>query len=639
MILPEEQLLAPDALQAQIGVKRESAEWITIDQEMINAFADVTRDHQFIHVDPVRASETPFGTTLAHGYLTLSLLPPLLAPILLGPKNPLSLLNYGINRARFPLPVKVDSRIRACATLKSIEPASGGRLLFSWDVSVEVEGQDKPALVAEVLYLWIFPQDGDHPEVNIMKAVLCEELGPPECLKLRDIDIDAPAAGEVQITIEACGINFPDLLIIEGKYQERPPLPFIPCGEVAGTVAAVGESVSHVAVGDPVMAVTYKGGLAERINVSADAIIPRHAFMPAQAAAGFPGVYGTSYYALKQRARLQPGETLLVLGAAGGVGLAAVQLGLAMGARVIAAAGGEDKARALRELGATDVIDYRACDLKDRVKELTDGLGADVVYDPVGGDQFDQVVRCTRWNGRILVVGFASGRIANLPVNLTLLKGISVVGVFYGRFEQEEPAAAKQNMIELMQLYEDGAISPHIHRVYPLEQYADALTAPDNAPGRRQGRGRNGTLTPRQFPDYRAPVVQRAVEGRPGHTLVEAVGEHLIRVDKDAADRPGGNARPAKMHAVGASGLHVGNELEARVAGVYCPGHSGHHVGPGLGHGALGGVTQQPKLHLVVGHHLAQHLLYLGDGDTGENAAIDGGGGRLRQRVLGVTGP
>lgn len=310
-----------------------------------------------------------------------------------------------------------------------------------------------------------------------MQAVLCEELGPPESLRLREIDIAPPAADEVQVRIDACGVNFPDLLMIEGKYQERPPLPFIPCGEVAGTVCAAGKSVSGLKVGDPVMAVTYRGGLAERINVKADKVIRRPASMPATEAAGFPGVYATSYHALKQRAAIQPGETVLVLGAAGGVGLAAVQLGLCLGAKVIAAVGSEEKAEALHKLGVSDVINYSTVDLRDRVNELTGDRGVDVVYDPVGGDLFDTAVRCMAWNGRLLVVGFAAGRIPELAVNLALLKGIAVVGVFYGRFEKEQPALAEQNMTELLQLYEDGRIAPVVHQVFPLQDYATALNA------------------------------------------------------------------------------------------------------------------------------------------------------------------
>jgi NADPH2:quinone reductase len=310
-----------------------------------------------------------------------------------------------------------------------------------------------------------------------MKAVVCEQLGPPEALRLRDVDIPPPGLNEVQIRIEACGINFPDLLIIQGKYQEQPELPFIPCGEVAGVVEAVGAGVLGYKPGDAVMAVTYRGGLAEFVNVPAAQVQHRPAGMSAQAAAAFPGVFGTSYHALKQRAELQPGETLLVLGAAGGVGHAAVQLGAAMGARVIAAVSSDDKVAYLKAHGASEVINYQSTDMRTAVKALTGGEGADVIYDPVGGDAFDQAMRCINWNGRLLVVGFASGRIPQLPVNLALLKGAAVVGVFYGRFEQEEPEAATQNRRELAQLYQDGRIAPAIHQTFALEDYAAALNA------------------------------------------------------------------------------------------------------------------------------------------------------------------
>jgi len=310
-----------------------------------------------------------------------------------------------------------------------------------------------------------------------MKAVICERFGPPEALRLAEIEIAPPRPGEVQVRVEACGINFPDLLIIAGKYQEQPPLPFVPCGEVAGRIAAVGEGVDGFSVGDPVMAITYTGGLAEFVNARVGQVYHRPAVMPARIAAGFPGIFGTSFHALKQRAALQPGETLLVLGAAGGVGHAAVQLGADMGARVIAAAGSDSKLEVLRSRGAHEVINYRSTDLRERVKALTDGKGADVIYDPVGGDLFDQAMRCINWNGRLLVVGFASGTIPRLPVNLALLKGAAVIGVFFSRFEQEQPVMARNNMAELCSLYEAGRIAPHVDRSYPLEQYADALNA------------------------------------------------------------------------------------------------------------------------------------------------------------------
>jgi len=310
-----------------------------------------------------------------------------------------------------------------------------------------------------------------------MKAVICERHGPPEALQLVDLDIAPPEPGEVQLRIEACGINFPDLLIIAGKYQEQPPLPFIPCGEVAGTIAAVGAGVDTFSVGDPVMAITYTGGLAEFVNAPVGQVYQRPADMPARVAAGFPGVFGTAFHALKQRAALQPGETLLVLGAAGGVGHAAVQLGAAMGARVIAAAGSERKLDSLHALGANETINYRTTELRQAVKALTDGRGADVIFDPVGGELSDQALRCINWNGRLLVVGFASGTIPRIPANLLLLKGFSVSGVFFSRFEQEQPELAQSNMAELTGLYQAGRIAPQVDRCHTLAQYADALRA------------------------------------------------------------------------------------------------------------------------------------------------------------------
>lgn len=308
-----------------------------------------------------------------------------------------------------------------------------------------------------------------------MRAQICETLGPPESLVLRDTQVPELKPHEVRIAVKACSINFPDLLTIAGKYQERPDLPFIPGGEVAGMIEEVGSAVSGLEPGVRVMAVTFLGGLAEYVNAPAAAVFEMPETMPWEVAAGFPGVYGTSYYALKQRAQLQAGETLLVLGASGGVGLAAVQIGAAMGARVIAAAGGEEKTRFLERQACSDVIDYSACDLRETVKALTDGRGADVIYDPVGGDMFDAATRCINWNGRILVVGFAGGRIPQLPVNLTLLKGMSVVGVFYGRFFKEEFTQALQNMNELADLFSEGKLNPHVHRVFELEDTAAAM--------------------------------------------------------------------------------------------------------------------------------------------------------------------
>jgi len=313
-----------------------------------------------------------------------------------------------------------------------------------------------------------------------MKAVLCRELGPPEILSVGDIESPAVGRGQVRIRVAACSINFPDLLIISGQYQERPELPFIPGQEVAGIVEETGADVSGIEPGQAVMAATYQAGLAQYANANFQDVYEMPAGMPMDIAAGFPGVFGTSYHALKQRARLKPGETLLVLGAAGGVGLAAVQIGAAMGARVIAAARGEHKIRFLSDNGADELIDYGKDNLKEAVKDLTGGRGADVIYDPVGGDLFDQATRCINWNGRLLVVGFASGRIPQLPANLALLKGSSIVGVFYGRFNQVQPEDSAQNMAELFDLYSSGKLRPQVYKTFPLEQTAAAMNCLKN---------------------------------------------------------------------------------------------------------------------------------------------------------------
>lgn len=305
--------------------------------------------------------------------------------------------------------------------------------------------------------------------------MLCRRLGPPQVLEPAEVPLPQPAAGQLRIRVEACGINFPDLLLVAGKYQDRPPLPFIPGGEVAGVVDQLGAGVDGFAVGQPVMAATMLGGLAEYAVARARDTDLRPAGLAAETAAAFPGVYGTAWHALVQRGRLQPGETLLVLGAAGGTGIAAVQIGRALGARVLAAAGSAEKLAFLRAQGADAVIDYRDGGLRDAVKGLTGGRGADVVFDPVGGAAFDQASRCVAWNGRLLVVGFASGTIPRFPVNLALLKGYAVVGVYYGRFRDEQPAEAAANMRALLALLEAGRLAPPIHRVFALENAASAL--------------------------------------------------------------------------------------------------------------------------------------------------------------------
>ncbi|MEJ2037002.1 MAG: NADPH:quinone oxidoreductase family protein [Maritimibacter sp.] len=308
-----------------------------------------------------------------------------------------------------------------------------------------------------------------------MKAVLCEELGTPDTLVIRDIADPQPGPGEVRIAVEACGVNFPDTLIIEGKYQMKPDLPFSPGGEVAGIIEAVGEGVEAARIGEPVIAMTGFGGFAEKLCVAENLLFPRPADMPGRVAAGFAMVYGTSMHALKQRAELKPGETLLVLGAGGGVGLAAVEIGKLMGARVIAAASSEEKLAAAKAAGADDLINYSETPLREALSDLVGKKGVDVVYDPVGGELFEQALRSTAWRGRVLVVGFASGDIPKVPINLALLKGCSIVGVFWGSFRQRELALDNENFAQLFEWYGAGKLKPLVSQAYPLDAAPQAL--------------------------------------------------------------------------------------------------------------------------------------------------------------------
>ena len=308
-----------------------------------------------------------------------------------------------------------------------------------------------------------------------MKAVLCKSFGPPESLVLEEIESSPLGADQVRIGVHACGVNFPDTLIIEDKYQLKPELPFSPGGEVAGEILEVGNDVTSLAVGDRVIAITGWGGYADELVVGATQTIPLPEKMDYDVGAGFTMTYGTSLYGLKQRGELQPGETLLVLGAAGGVGLAAVELGKVMGARVIAAAGSEDKLALCREYGADETINYSTESIKERTKALTGGNGADVIYDAVGGDAFDQAIRAINWKGRLLVIGFASGRIPELPANLALLKGCQIVGVFWGAFTFREPEESASNMRQLAAWHSEGKLRPHICARFPLDQWADAM--------------------------------------------------------------------------------------------------------------------------------------------------------------------
>jgi NADPH2:quinone reductase len=275
--------------------------------------------------------------------------------------------------------------------------------------------------------------------------------------------------------VHAAGINFPDTLIIENKYQLKPPLPFIPGTEVAGFVSAVGANVTHVKPGDKVMGFAFTGAFAEQIAVPAASCFPMPSVLDFAEAAAFTMIYGTSLYALKQRGQLQPGETLLVLGASGGVGMAAVELGKIMGATVIAAGGSDEKLAACKTKGADHLVNYSQPDWKDQVKKITGGNGADVIYDAVGGDYTKQALRCINWGGRLLVVGFASGEIPELPANLTLLKSCAVVGVFWGASLAKEAAANQQNFRDLFQWTMEGKIRPYVCARYPLAQIADAM--------------------------------------------------------------------------------------------------------------------------------------------------------------------
>lgn len=310
-----------------------------------------------------------------------------------------------------------------------------------------------------------------------MKAVLCRSYGPPEQLELAEVESPTPGKGQVLVRAHACGVNFPDTLIIQGKYQLQPPLPFTPGSDIAGTVIAVGDGVEHLHAGDRVMGFTGPGGgaFAEEAVCDARSIIPIPDGVDFPTAAAFGLTYSTSYYALKDRARLQSGETLLVLGAAGGVGLAAVELGKLLGARVIAAASSEEKLAVCRRYGADAVINYSARDLRDAIKELTGGNGVDVVYDPVGGAYAEPALRGMAWGGRYLVVGFAAGDIPRIPLNLPLLKGYSIVGVFWGAFTARESAHNEANLRELVSWLGAGKIKPLISATYPLAQVARAL--------------------------------------------------------------------------------------------------------------------------------------------------------------------
>ena len=309
-----------------------------------------------------------------------------------------------------------------------------------------------------------------------MKAVLCKAFGPPESLVVEDITSPTPGPGEVVISVKAASVNFPDVLIIENKYQVKPPLPFSPGSELAGVVKAVGDGVAAFKPGDRVMAITGYGAFAEEVKTEARRLLAIPPGMDFATAAAFGLTYATSEHALVDRGALKAGETLLVLGAAGGVGLAAIEIGKILGARVIACASTDDKLAVCRAHGADDTINYVTDDLRERIKALTSGTGPDVVYDPVGGPYTEPALRSIAWRGRLLVVGFAAGDIPKIPLNLTLLKGCSIVGVFWGEFTRREPERFAEAMQRLDRWYADGKLKPHVSETFPLERAADALT-------------------------------------------------------------------------------------------------------------------------------------------------------------------
>ena len=308
-----------------------------------------------------------------------------------------------------------------------------------------------------------------------MKAVLCKEYGPPESLVIEDIASPTAGRGQVVVSVKACGVNFPDTLIIQGKYQFKPAMPFSPGSEVSGIVKEVGEGVDTVQVSDHVIAFTGWGGFAEEVVTEASKLITLPGDIDFVTAAAFTLVYGTAHHALKDRAQIKAGETLLVLGAAGGVGLASVELGKVMGARVIAAASSAEKLAVCKQHGADELINYTTEDLRERIKALTGGNGVDVIIDPLGGAYSEPALRSIAWKGRFLVIGFAAGDIPRIPLNLALLKGCSIVGVFWGSFTEREPGHNQENLHELLSWLAQGKLKPHISATYPLEGAAQAL--------------------------------------------------------------------------------------------------------------------------------------------------------------------
>ena len=308
-----------------------------------------------------------------------------------------------------------------------------------------------------------------------MKALLCTTFGPPDLLEYRDVPSPRPQAGEVLVSVRAASVNFPDVLIIENKYQFKPSLPFSPGSELSGVVKEVGPDVAGLAPGDRVMAFTLHGAFAEEVVVKAASVLPIPAGMDFASAAALLLTYGTADHALRDRGAVSRGDTVLVLGAAGGIGLASIEIAKALGARVIACASTAEKLAVCRDRGADDVIDYAREDLRERIKAVTGGRGVDAIVDPVGGGITEMALRSMAWRGRLLIIGFAEGNIPKIPLNLVLLKGCSLIGVFWGDFTRREPQAFAASVEQLSAWYAEGKINPHISVTLPLSRGAEAI--------------------------------------------------------------------------------------------------------------------------------------------------------------------
>jgi NADPH2:quinone reductase len=310
-----------------------------------------------------------------------------------------------------------------------------------------------------------------------MKAILCHRFGGPDDLEFADLPDPVPGSGEVVVAIHAAALNFFDTLLIAGKYQMKPPFPFSPASEFAGVIESVGAGVTNLSPGDRVLGYGGFGAAREKIAISAHRVVKIPDTLNFDRAAGITVIYGTTLHALKDRAHLKSGETLAVLGASGGTGLAAIEIGKLMGARVIACASSDDKLAFCRERGADDVINYAKEDVKEGLRRVTAGKGADVIYDPVGGSYAEAALRSIAWGGRFLVIGFAAGEIPKIPLNLALLKGCDIVGVFWGAFIERDKAGHQANMAQLVRWADEGKISAHVHAVYPLAETPAALKA------------------------------------------------------------------------------------------------------------------------------------------------------------------